>query len=274
MVGGELIDDFGLPTPSPEAPNPPYYTCGPGNTIDCSWRNIHDTYNAACVKFVGEDWYQILDTVCRGIEDGFRPQESVANANNARFIISDTYLSNVMDDCLENDYTTEGVLLDSLWDGCLTAFSERPSGDRCWATPNDEELVMDHMLVGLRPVPDPGEDDAADDFGYSRLFKFATACGTPASANYAPNRPVIRCSTFYVPDYRLDHGTDGMEFPADTVVDDSACPNDPTTIVWLGGGNTYPGDLHGLPIRTLTGQVGQDYWDAKRAEWLARHPDV
>ena len=239
MIGGELLDQFGDPPP-------------------LDWRTWHDDYNAACVKVAAVDWMQVQGHVCRGIQDGFRMQENAVNANNTRFLIEDSYVGNVGDDCIENDYTTEGVILDSLFDGCHTAFSERPSGDRCWETPPGEQLVVDHSLFRLRPM------QLEEGFGYGRLFKWPTHCG---SMNVA-NQPVIKCSTFLVPDFRLDDGTDGMEFPANTVVDDSACPDDPTTIVWLGGGDTYPGNLRGLPIRTTT-NIG--YWNAKVADWHARH---
>ena len=98
--------------------------------------------------------------------------------------------------------------------------------------------------------------------GYGRLFKWEKCTQNTA------NQLVVKCSTFLVPDARLDGGADGMEIPAGTVVDDSACPNDPTTIVWLGGGSTYPGDLRGLPIRVVT---DRGYWEAKVAAWKTRH---
>ena len=238
FVGGQLRDQFG---------NPPSRT----------WEYYHDSVNAACVKGVAYGWYQILNTVCRGIEDGFRPQEPGVNANNARFAISDTYLGNVFDDCIENDYTVGGVVMDSLWEGCYVGVSERPSSDRCWTTPGSEQLILDHLLLGLRPM---AHDDGRT--GYGRLFKWEKC-----SQNTA-NQLVLKCSTFLVPGVRLDGGADGMEIPAGTVVDDSACPNDPTTIVWLGGGSTYPGDLRGLPIRVVT---DRGYWDAKVAHWKSRH---
>jgi hypothetical protein len=238
LVGGELRDRFG---------NPPART----------WEYYHDSVNAACVKGVAYGWYQILNTVCRGIEDGFRPQEPGVNANNARFVISDTYLGNVFDDCLENDYTVGGVVMDSLWEGCYVGVSERPSSDRCWNTPGSEQLILDHLMIGLRPM---AHDDGTN--GYGRLFKWEKC--TQNTANHL----VIKCSTFLVPGARLDGGADGMEIPAGTAVDDSACRNDPTTIVWLGGGSAYPGSLSGLPIRVVT---NKGYWDAKVADWKARH---
>jgi hypothetical protein len=250
VIGGNLRDDFG-----PINPGSPY-----------TWRFVHDTYNAACVKGIGVNTHQVIGIDCRGIEDGFRPQEdqsgSTLTPNNAVFLLEDTYLDNVLDDCLENDYISEGVVLDSLWDGCVNGISERPSGDRCWVTPPDETLVVDHLLMGLRPI------ETEVGWGYGRLFKFAkcAADGQPRTHNNL----VIKCSTFFVPDYREDGGTSGgaMDIPAGTTVDDSDCPNSPTTIVWLGGGNTYPGNLRGLPIRTVTTRA---YWDNKVAAWHARH---
>ena len=233
LVGGELLDQVGYP---------------PAET----WDWYHDNANASCVKGAAYEWYQIIDVRCAGIEDGFRPQEPGVNANNTRFLIADTYLANVLDDCLENDYTTGGVVLDSLWEECYTGISERPSSDRCWDTPPDEQLVLDHLLMGLRPMEQP------EGFGYGRLFKWSK-CG-------GPNQLVIKCSTFFVPEHRLGDA-DGMGLPEGTVVDDSDCPDHPTTIVWLGGGD-YPGDLRGLPIR-VTDDRG--VWDAAVADWKARH---
>jgi len=248
LLGGELLDQFADPA-----------------TID--WRTWHDTWNASCVKMAAVDWMQVQGTRCKGIQDGFRMQENAVNANNTRFLIEDVWMRNIGDDCIENDYTTAGVILDSLFGdtglgaGCLNAFSERPSGDRCWDTPVGEQLVIDHSLFALGARLNPGDEPGT---GYGRLFKWPTQCGTQNVAN----QPVIKCSTFLVPDFRLNEGTDGMEFPANTIVDDTACPDTPTTIVWLGGGSTYPGDLHGLPIRTRTDLA---YWDTQVNAWKARH---
>ena len=51
---------------------------------------------------------------------------------------------------------------------------------------------------------------------------------------------MIKCSLFKVDALSLN-GTDAMGLPPGTVIDDSACPAHPTTLVWLGGG-TYPGN--------------------------------
>lgn len=216
-----------------------------------SWEWFHDEANAACVKVVAIEWLQIHNTRCDGIEDGFRPQEGGVNLNRTEFLIQGTYLSDVADDCLENDYTLGGVLRDNLWESCFTGISARPSSSNgTWTSPADETLTLDRMLIGLRSMP----HDSDKGTGPNALFKWSTSA----------NRLVIRCSTFLVPE-RSVNGTDTMAVPAGTVVDDSACPDDPSTIVWLGGG-AYPADTAG--IRVVTDPA---VWtDAVRA-WKAAH---
>jgi hypothetical protein len=43
------------------------------------------------------------------------------------------------------------------------------------------------------------------------------------------------------------NGVDTMAMPPGTVVDDSACPDNPSTIVWLGGGE-YPAWTAGMRV--------------------------
>jgi hypothetical protein len=221
------------------ASTPAERTCVVGGelrgTIDParSWEYFHDQANAACVKVVAVDWLQIHNTRCDGIEDGFRPQEGGVNLNRTRFLISGTYLTNVADDCLENDYTLGGVLRDNLWESCFTGISERPSSaNGTWTSPADETLTLDHMLIGLRSMP----HDSGKGTGPNSLFKWSTSA----------NKLIIRCSTFFVPE-RSVNSTGSMAIPAGTVVDDSACPNKPSTIVWLGGG-AYPADTAGIRV--------------------------
>jgi hypothetical protein len=215
-----------------------------------SWEWFHDEANAACVKVVALEWLQIHGTRCDGVEDGFRPQEGEPNSNRTRFTISGTHLTNVVDDCLENDYILGGVLHDNLWESCYTGISERPSADRSWTPPADETLTLDHMLIGLRSMP----HDSDKGTGPNALFKWS------ASAN----KLIIRCSVFLVPALSVN-GTDTMAIPAGTVVDDSACPDNPSTIVWLGGGN-YPAPTAGIPVVS-----DRAVWDRAVSAWKTAH---
>jgi hypothetical protein len=185
---------------------------------------------------------------CDNTDDGIRPRETSLGNQDVVMTIEDTYLHNIRDDCLENDAIIGGVLRDNLWDGCNTGISERPSASQgSFTQPPGETLVLDHMTMGLQITPHeegPGEN---------ALFKWSSSA----------NELVIKCSMFKVDAVSLN-GAGVMDIPG--VIDDSACPGQPTTLVWLGGG-TYPGDLPSGIIVSSDVNV----WDAAVADWKCRH---
>ncbi len=217
-----------------------------------TWDTYHDTFNAACVKIIARDWMQVRDVRCDNVEDGIKPQESGINANNAWFAVTGTYLSRIRDDCMENDYTVGGLLHDSLWESCNTGISERPSAGRSWATPASETLTLDHMLIGLYQTPHVEGGKVVR--GENSLFKWSSS----------GNKVVIKCSTFKVDAMSLN-GKDSMAIPAGTVIDDSACPNNPSTIVWTGGG-TYPASTAGMRVVT-----DPAVWTSAVRAWKTAH---
>jgi hypothetical protein len=233
-------------------------TCVVGGTLrgqaddDQTWEYYHDRFNAACVKIIAREWMQVRAFRCDNVEDGIKPQESGVNANNAQVFVSGTYLSRIRDDCMENDYTVGGVLRDNLWEQCNTGISERPSDDRSWPTPASETLTLDHMLIGLYETPHV--EDGKTVMGENALFKWSES----------GNRVVIRCSIFKVDSVSLN-GEDAMAMPPGTVVDDSACPDSPSTIVWLGGGE-YPAWTAGLRVVS-----DESEWTDAVAAWKAAH---
>ena len=214
-----------------------------------TWESLHSQYNAACVRIIGQDWMQVSGLRCDDVEDGIRPLESSVDANNAEIRVTGTYLSHIRDDCVENDYTIGGVISDSLFESCNTGISERPSGGRSWSTPSSETLTLDHMLIGLYQTP-----HAQGGMGENTLFKWSLS----------GNHVVIKCSTFKVDSVSLN-GKGAMSLPPGTVVDDSQCPNDPSTIVWLGGG-AYPGATGGMRVVTDAG-----VWNGAVSAWKAAH---
>ncbi|MDK3257085.1 hypothetical protein [Blastococcus capsensis] len=235
-----------------------YRTCVVGGSIFGSaddaktWEYYHDEFNAACVKIIAREWMQVRDVRCDNVEDGIKPQESDVNANNAEFFVSGTYLSRIRDDCMENDYTVGGVLYDNLWEQCNTGISERPSSDRSWPTPESETLVLDRMLIGLYKTPHV--EDGKTVMGENAIFKWSDS----------GNRVVIKCSIFKVDEESLN-GTDTMAMPPGTVVDDSECPDNPSTIVWLGGGE-YPAWTAGMRVTADEG-----VWTDAVRDWKVRH---
>ena len=233
-------------------------TCLVGGTIRGgaddteTWDVYHSDYNAACVKIVAVGWMQVRGLRCDNLEDGIRPAETAPNANNAEVYVSGTYLTRIRDDCIENDYTLGGLLEDSLWEQCNTGISERPSRHRSWPTPRSEVLMLDHMLIGLYETPHVENGQRV--MGENALFKWSDSA----------NRVVIKCSIFKVDSVSLN-GTDAMAVPAGTLIDDSACPDRPSTIVWLGGGH-YPAPTRGLRV-----VHDESVWTDAVEAWKAAH---
>jgi hypothetical protein len=215
------------------------------------WELYHSDYNAACVKIIARGWGQVRGLRCDNVEDGIRPEESTGNANDAAIYVSGTYLTRIRDDCLENDFTLGGLLQDSLWEECNTGISERPAGGASWTSPPSETLTLDHMLIGLYQTP---HEKNGPTTGENALFKWSS------SANHL----VIKCSLFKV-DARSLNGTDSMAVPPGTVVDDSQCRDQPSTIVWLGGGR-YPAPTAGMRVVT-----DRSVWTDAVAAWKAAH---
>jgi hypothetical protein len=220
-----------------------------------TWNYYHDNWNAACVSITGIGSMKVRDLRCDSLEDGIKPKEAQGNQNVASFLVQGTYLTGIRDDCMENDYTVGGIIRDNLWEQCNTGLSERPSKSNGeWDSPDDETVTVDHTLIGLWQTPHEEKSGVVN--GENALFKWSTSA----------NKLVIKCSTFFV-DAKSLNGADSMALPEGTTIDDRACPDDPTTIVWTGGG-TYPGDLRGLPVRVTS---DANVWTSKVASWKAAH---
>jgi hypothetical protein len=217
-----------------------------------TWEQAH-SLNQPCLRMIATVWLVVDGLRCDTTDDGIRPRETDTGAQNVAMTIEDTYLTHMRDDCLENDGIIGGVLRDNLWDGCNTGISERPSsGMGIFLQPPGETLTLDHMTIGLEI------SSHRDGPGENTLFKWSDSA----------NELVIKCSTFKVDAVSLN-GPEAMDIPG--VVDDSACPGQPTTLVWLGGGS-YPGAIP--PGIQVTADVS--VWNAAVADWRCRHglPDV
>jgi fibronectin type 3 domain-containing protein len=173
-------------------------------------------------------------------EDGFMPLGD-------GFVLRNAYLSNIRDDCVENDVLSGGLITDSLFDGCYMGLSVDPGG-LLHPDPaeEDEPVVLDRVLMRLKPLPDPVVPLAPDGLAHNRLWKLAQ--------NIPPI--IVRDSVLLVEERGIARN---QPFPQDFTAEN-------VTLVWLGEG-PYPATVPpGVTVVTDPG-----VWEQARADWLTRH---
>jgi hypothetical protein len=162
------------------------------------------------------------------------------------FTIRGAHLSNVHDDCIENDYLYGGLVDDSLLDGCYVAFSARTYTGQTFTSGADNTWKISGSLVRLEPMPTVYKGPAP---GHGPFFKWDSSGVSP--------KLVLEDNVFRV-DQAPNHGDLGI--PAGT-----SCSNN--VIVWLGSG-PYPAPLPSCFRVTTDVSV----WDEAVARWKASHP--
>ncbi len=184
------------------------------------------------------------------------------------------------DDCVENDGLHSGKVLDSLFDGCYTGISTRPSSSNTSADGRWEVVTLDGVLLRLEASPypynyetKPGIIDENGDpwdgmgipYGHGNLFKYDKN-DLDRNVHFVIKNSVFLLSHENVPAEKLS-------FPPEELIDEFSN----VTVIWLGSGS-FPGDLptskfpNGVTV--LTGQAGLDFWKEKVTDWHQRHPDV
>jgi fibronectin type 3 domain-containing protein len=173
-------------------------------------------------------------------EDGFMPLGD-------GFVLRNAYISNARDDCVENDVLSGGLVEDTLFDGCYMGISVDPGGLlHPGPTEDDKPVVLDRILMRLKPLPDPVAPRAPDGLEHNRIWKLAQ--------NIPP--VIVRDSVFLVEERGA---ANNQPFPADFTAEN-------VTLVWLGDG-PYPFQVPpGVTVAT-----DPEIWEQARENWLARH---
>ena len=236
----------------------PRYLCVVGGTVlgeqarDLTWDEVKEGYSGSGLRVGGNRPYVVDGLRVDNVADGIRPRgtEDRYPKDGDGFTIRNTYLTYIRDDCVENDDIAGGVIRDSLFDGCYTGISERPtSTSPQWdhPAPAGETLLVDHLLLRLQAMPGVrGSNDPAV-LGHGQLFKWSEVA----------NHLVVRNSVFYVE--TVPNSDSAFPFPAGATVEN-------VTIVW-GADAPFEWDLP--QGATLTTDVS--VWERARAEWLDRH---
>src|SRR5581483_6137227 len=191
-----------------------------------SWQQMHDLNNAG-VAF-GNDHFTVDGVRIDNVTDGIRPKSA------GGFVIRNSWLTYVRDDCVENDHMNDGLIDDTLFDGCYTGFSARPSQSiidsgysgvgKIWTIQNS--------LVRLQPMTGPN-GGSADDLGTEGFFKWHK--WDPPATSLSPDLS-LQNNTFMA-GRKGQVTADRMGIPPGHLAN---CSNN--IMVWLGPGN-YPPTL-------------------------------
>ena len=124
-----------------------------------TWRSMHDDIEGSALRVYGTD-YVVDGLRADNVEDGFDPR------GGDGFELRNAFMTYIRDDCVENDERRAGTVVDSLFDGCYTFFSEQDSGDV-----TGESLIFDNVLVRLESMPGPYGTEDPNILGHGSFFK-------------------------------------------------------------------------------------------------------
>jgi hypothetical protein len=217
---------------------------------DLTWDQVKEDYDGAGLRIAADGWYVVDGLRVENVEDGIDPRgrEGEYPKGGDGFVLRNLYFQYIRDDCVENDDIAGGLIEDSLFDGCNTGISERPTEGNAQyrhPAPSSETLMLSRVLLRLQAMPGPRGHSAAT-LGHGELFKWSRV----------GNRLVLRDSIFLVEE-RPNGGR--SDFPAGTKATN-------VTVVWLGPG-PFPGRVP--PGVTITRD--RSVWDHAREQWLLRH---
>jgi hypothetical protein len=217
-----------------------------------TWREMITAYDGDALFQQGRGQINAVGLRADNVMDGYNPLPVGWNGEAATFELRDAHLSNIRDDCIENDGVMSGRIVDSLLDGCFTMLSER--GGR---NPGSV-MELDGVVGRLAPMPyDTGTNgkpaapgSVVQGRGHASLFKWSAPGG-------GSGRVAVSNSVFMVEQLSID-GPESMALAPGAY--------EGVTLVWLGRG-PYPAPL---PAGVRVSRDRSE-WERAKAGWLRRH---
>lgn len=255
LVGGRVIGDV-----------PRHWTRDQWyNAVDGGRRMGGDAIRPTMTDVPG-NYLVVRDTFVSDYEDAYNPDAARHDAT--------TYLEHVRaryirDDCVENEMVPHNlVITDSLFDGCFTAFAERPgSGHHQQNGNGPQSFTLRHSLVWVQPQPlGPMYCSAAgarlgrcDKIGPHRwLGAYGIWKWSPQAAH-----KVTVTDTIFRLDMPSYSSCASQQWPRGTYRND--------TVVWTGKGRyARAGDCHNVLPHGVHLTRDLSVWRRARRAWLNR----
>jgi hypothetical protein len=215
------------------------------------WETMHDT-SAFTFRTTGKT--TVENVRIHNYGDGIN--FSTGNPSYSFHVIG-AHMTHIRDDCVQNDYMYSGLIEDSLFDGCYTAFSAQAHSSSGDNDGSKNVWEIRYSLIRLEPMEKVYNDKGLIP-GHGAFFKW----------NHDDNKsPRLSLHNNVFRADQPSNSSNGLGLPEGKLV---SCSNN--IVVWLGAG-AYPDPLpktfNGQQCFTIT--TDKTVWDNAVQNWMSRH---
>jgi hypothetical protein len=224
------------------------------NTPTDAWANIWHHNGGWTLKNSNNNW--TFDGIAVShVGDAFNFASGSQN-----FTIKNSYISDIRDDCVQNDYMHAGSVINNFFNGCYVGFSARASSGNIPPDGHLNTWLIEDNLIWIKPMYSVYKGDSP---GSGQLFKWEFAY-----PDYAP-KLVFRNNIVRIGKRPFQAGSSGgsFYFPAD--IDFSA-----NVLVW-DGSDSVPSELAVMFSAAYSSRIGtMEDWNSAADQWLNSHTSV
>ena len=215
------------------------------------WETMHDTTGFS-FRTTGETTVENIRVHNYG--DGISFSKGTPGYS---FQVFGAHMTHIRDDCVQNDYMYSGLVEDSLFDGCYTAFSAQASSSSGDNDGSQNVWIIRDSLIRLEPMEKVYNDEGLIP-GHGAFFKWNN--DDDRSPRLALHNNVFRVD-------QPSNSESGLGLPEGKLI---SCSNN--IVVWLGVGeypDPLPETLNGQPCFTMT--TDRTVWDIAVQNWMDSH---